>query len=202
MKKSIVVFALALFLQLSILSAQNCQMMPAHPQAGESITINYDPTGTDLEGMDVYAVAYVLEMGETLKAHDVAMAKSDNGYTASFQTPAKAQAVVFKFENEGGDKSDNNNDEGYHTKIYKGDKPVKNAYAVSSTIYGANARTFGIKANGSKAAELLELEMTKPTDRFSMDYISYYANAEGSSAGGEVRAPSSESASDEPPNRA
>ncbi len=177
MKKSFLIFAFAMFLNLSFLFAQSCQLSPAHPQAGESITIKYDPTGTDLEGMEVYAVAYILENGEVPKAHDVAMAKSDSGYTGSFQTPASAQAVYVKFENADGDKVDKNNDEGYHTKMYKGDTPVKNAYAVSSTIYGDYAGLFGIKANGTKLAETLEKGIANPADRFSMDNLSHYAKA-------------------------
>lgn len=177
MKKSILIFAFAMFLNLGLLFAQNFQMMPAQPQAGETFTINYDPIGTDLEGVDVFAVAYVLELGESPKAYDIAMAKSDDGYTASFQTPANAQAVVVKFENESGEMVDMNNGNGYHTKMYKNGKPVKNAHAVSSSIYGQSADLFGAKADGAKAAESLALEMTNPTDRFSMEYLSYYASA-------------------------
>ena len=135
--------------------------MPAQVQPGESISIKYDPAGSDLEGQEINAVAYVLEFGETPKAFDVAMAKSDNGYAGSFQTPANAQSVLVKFENGDGSKSDNNSDMGYHTMLYKDSKPVMNAHAATSAIYGNYARMLGVKANASKSKEHFDMEMGK-----------------------------------------
>ena len=177
MKQTILIFAFAFFLNLSFLAAQQFQLTPAQPQPGETISINYNPTGTELEGEKVFAIAYVLEFGKTPKAQDLPMAKSDNGYTTSFQTPANADAVFVKFENENGDKKDNNQDDGYHTILYKDCKPTKNANATTSTIYGEYAGSFGIKTNGSKATAALKKESTNSADILSMDYLKTYAIA-------------------------
>ncbi len=174
MKKSVLIFAFAIFLNIGFLAAQNFQLMPAQPKAGESITIKYDPTGTDLEGQDVFAVAYILELGETPKAQDIAMAKSDNGYSGSFQTSSKAQAVFVKFEDETGEIVDKNNEEGYHTKIYKDGQPTKDAHVVTSSIYGQYAGLFGIETNEGKAAT--EMAMVPAGDMLNTDYLSYYAS--------------------------
>ena len=177
MKKTILIFAFAFFLNLSFLAAQQYQLTPDQPQPGETISIKYDPTGTELEGEKVYGIAYILEFGKTPKAQDLPMAKSDNGYTTSFQTPANADAVFVKFENENGDKKDNNHEDGYHTMLYKDGKPTKNANASTSTIYGEYAGSFGIKPNGSKALAAIEKETTNPSDLFNMDYLKTYAVA-------------------------
>ncbi len=147
MKRSILIFTLSLFFSLSTLIAQEWQVMPEQPQAGEKMTIHYNPTGGELEGTDVYAIAYVLQYEKMPDAHDVEMSVSDNGLTGHFQVPADAQAIMVKFTNEDGSKKDNNNDEAYHTMVFKNGKPVKNAYAASSSAYGSYARTVGIKSN-------------------------------------------------------
>lgn len=61
-------------------------------------SIKYDPTGTDLEGLDVFAIAYVLELGQATKAHDLPLTKTGDAYSAKFQSPENAQVVFFKFE--------------------------------------------------------------------------------------------------------
>lgn len=174
MKKSVLMFVFAMFLNIVFLSAQNFQLIPAQPEAGESITIKYDPTGTDLEGEEVYTVAYTMELGESPKAQDVTMAKSDNGYSGSFQTSSNTQVVFVRFENEDGAIVDKNNEDGYHTKIYKDGKPTKDAHVVTSAIYGKYANLFDLKADGNKAA--IEMAMIPSADLLSIDYLSYYAN--------------------------
>ena len=175
MKKSVLVFVFTMLLNIGFLSAQNFQVMPAHPEAGESITIKYDPKGTVLEGEEVFAIAYILELGEGPVAQDVAMTKSDNGYSGSIPTSSKTEAVFVKFENETGEIVDKNNEDGYHTKIYKGGKPTKDAHVVTSSIYGRYANLFGIKADEQKA--MVEMKKLPSTDLLNIDYLSYYTNA-------------------------
>ncbi len=175
MKRSILVFVLSLFFSLPSLFSQSWKLTPTQPQEGEKMTIQYNPVGGVLEGIDVYTIAYVLELGQSPKAYDVAMTRSNNGYTGSFQTPKNAQAIYFKFTNEDGKKIDINNDEGYHTKIYKDDQTVKNAYVVTSSIYGELADLFGIKLNASKAAEAFKMEVKNPAEQLSKEYLINYA---------------------------
>lgn len=174
MKKSILLFICSIF-SLSTLFSSTFHIIPEQPQVGTTISIKYDPTGTDLQGQEIFAIAYTLELGKSPKAHDVILNKSDKSYTANFQVPSNTQAVFFKFTNKDGKKVDTNNEEGYHTMIYEGDKPVKHAYVMTSTIYGKNADLLGLKLQADKAVKAFEMGITNPSERFSDDYLRDYA---------------------------
>ncbi|MEM1321714.1 MAG: TlpA disulfide reductase family protein [Bacteroidota bacterium] len=175
MKKLILAFSL--FFCLSNLLAQEWQLQPKQPQSGDKMTIQYHPNGGELEGMEVYAIAYVFEMGQAVVAHDVPLVNAGNGYTGDFQAPDQAQLVLFRFENERGDKVDNNKEQGYYTYLYNGDQIAPHSYALAAGIYGEHADLIGIETDGAKSAELLKKGTENPSDRLSKDHLKCYAVA-------------------------
>ncbi len=175
MKNSILILMLSFL--FGSLTAQNFQLSPSQPQSGEVLNFSYEAEGGELAAENVIAVAYVFEMGERLKAIELDLSNIDNTYHGSYSIPEAAQAIFFKFQNEDGSKVDKNDNEGYHTKIYKDGIPVKNAHLMVSSAYAYSARWLGLESNPEKVKEAFELEMSVKDERFSKDYLPYYATA-------------------------
>jgi len=96
---------------------------PTRPVPGSSIRISYDPSRTDLSGMEgIEAVAYLME-GKLPRAMEVALARQGNTYVGTVETTDTTLAIFLAFTS--GDKTDNNGDKGYYTILYdKKGQPV------------------------------------------------------------------------------
>lgn len=157
--------------------AQRCQVDSDKIQPNQVITIQYDPSGTDLVGEEVFAVAQVFEEGMKTMAHDVDLKSNGDGYSGTFKVPEKAQVIFINFENESQKVVDNNEKQGYVYLVHSGDKVSKETYLSAFYAVGPYARSFGINSNVDQAKMYFE-NATGGDAAVMMDFkhINAYAN--------------------------
>jgi len=141
---SVMVFSL---LTINLSAQRNLSFQPEQPKAGETIRIRYNPSGTELLGMDnISAIAYLFANKNLPVAYEVPLKKQDNVFVGEIPTNDSTSAVFIRFNSE--NKIDNNNEEGYYTMIYGADgKPVQGAALAMSNAFGNYSYPVGIKPN-------------------------------------------------------
>src|SRR5829696_8797650 len=111
------ILLLVVFNATSIQAQKNVAFRPEQPKPGESIRVRYNPSATDLFGMDnISALAYLLANKGEPVVQEVQLSKDGNVYVGDITTNDSTRAVFVKFMS--GDKTDNNLDEGYYTLMY------------------------------------------------------------------------------------
>ena len=126
---------------------------PEKPQAGEEITVMFDPAGTSLEekeNVDLIAYLYNVELDDAI---GVEMKKEGKGFTASFTTLPTTKGVVVKFvDRDNNELEESNNGKGYLLSIYDASGNVvpgsKAGLAVAYYIWGRSA---GLERDGEKS---------------------------------------------------
>ncbi len=157
--------------------AQRCQVQPETLQSNQTVTIQYDPTGTDLESAKIFAVAKVFDKNLDVLAFDVVLKASGNQFTGSFKVPQGAHVVAFQFENELQTAVDNNEKQGYVHLIHTGKSVSNDIYLTAAYAVGAYARALDINPNPEKATIYLEKAMGGDVSKkMDFKYINAYAN--------------------------
>ena len=165
---------------LNTLSSSTLKMSPEKPERGDQVVMEYSSVGTDLEGQDVFAVAYVLEMGEDDQVFDLKLQKtSADNYKTTFEVPTNAHVVYFKFTDSKDAAFDSNEGKGYYTMVYKDGNPMEGSYVVASSIYGSKASIYGLEADASKLTEMYDKSSMTLEDMMSKACLAYYAEKSG-----------------------
>ena len=168
-----------LFAQIP-LNAQKFTCSPEKPVPGETVTIQYDPTGTPLEGLTTFdAVAYLFDFDQNdmAVAIEIPLKKEGNSYMGTVATTKTATALLFGFENLEAKKSDNNDENGYKVLFYQSDrsKAVPGAYATKSMIFGGYGYLGGVKTDREKALTLMQTEFElNPSSKQNVKFYGFY----------------------------
>lgn len=178
------------------LHAQHLTFLPEKPAPGEAVTFRYDPADTPLKGSDkVYATALLFSESETPEAIDVDMQPAGAFFTGALATSADAKALFIKLENESGELSDNNKEQGYWAMFYQAGRqePVQGAYAsMAQAVYSYSFYT-GIKRSPEQALDYLRQEFqlypaSKLNARFATDFAGLAAQNKDEKALGQAKA--------------
>src|ERR1700744_1632031 len=98
-----------------------------YPAAGKKISLDYDPTGTSLDGKkEIKAAVFYLD-NKDYPAADVDLKADGKFLKGDFSVPDNAKAFYIKISS--GEDVDNNNDKGYVYLVYKDKHPIEGAYA-------------------------------------------------------------------------
>lgn len=159
---------------LLVAAQESFEVMPKKPVAGQTITIEYMPRNTVLQGHnDFEATAYLLE-GKTPLAREVTLKQQGGLFQGSVKTNDSTKAVFFSFAKN--ELRDNNNDEGYYAVLYnKKGSVVPGAHLAVAQAFNNYAFTWEMKRNKEKALELLKKEFASPAAKttFRNDYLQY-----------------------------
>ena len=155
---------------------KNLSFAPEQPKPGETISIKYNPSATELFGVEgISAYAYMLYDKSTPVVQEVQLTKDGSNYTGNITTNDSVRAIVLKFAKDV--KTDDNNGQGYHILLYgKDGNPVRGANLAMGKLYANSGYMLGLKRNPEGGAEMMKTEFTlypsaKETSR--ADYISY-----------------------------
>lgn len=172
--KKITTLLLFLSFTLLIYAQKNFEVMTPKPVAGSTITIEYMPRNTVLQGVkDFEATAYLLE-GPLPRAIEVPLKQEGGIFRGSVKTADTTRAVFFSFAKD--EKQDNNNDEGYFTLLYdKNGKEVAGAQSAIASAYANFGGIWGLKRNATKATEFNQREFANAAskEKFINDYLAY-----------------------------
>ena len=91
------------------------------PKAGETITLTYDPTGTNLKGKGTPDCIVYLMDDKKNPAVDVDLKAEGQLFKGSFTVPADTKLIAVKLYQDTA--IDNNKKQGYSFMIYKDGKP-------------------------------------------------------------------------------
>ena len=129
-----------------------------NPKPNEKITLTYNPAGTPVDGKtDLTAMVYFLD-NKDFPASDVELKPSGKLLKGEFTVPATAKAFFIKIAKD--NVIDDNNEQGYISMVYKGDKPVEGAYASKAYVLfsGMGAALAKIKTDQIEAYSLYKKE--------------------------------------------
>lgn len=158
-----------LFSVAGVCAQQKFQFTPEKPQAGDLITITYEPAG-DIANTQFPVEGVVYLQGSNVQAaDDIALKKEGKKYTASVQTDTSHNFIYFGFTAD--KKTDNNFNEGYRIQLYQGEKLKKGSHLSLSQFYSYNA--VGVERNGEKALENMEKEFTLYPDSKKKNVMGY-----------------------------
>ncbi len=150
---------------------------PEKPQAGDEITVMYDPAGTPLEStdnIDMVAYLYSVDLDDAV---GIEMEKEGKGYKASFNTLPTTRGVIVKFVDRADyEKADINDKEGYLIKIYDKDgNVIAGSRAGLAGAYYLWSSAAGIERNGEKSISEYNKAFAENTD-VKHEYLDSYFN--------------------------
>lgn len=156
--KNIMLFIL-LFSVAGVYAQQNFQFTPEKPQAGDLITITYEPAG-DIANTQLPVEGWVYFQGSRTEsevdqvAQDIILKKEGKKYTSTVKTDTSHNFLYFGFTAD--NKFDNNFNEGYWIQLYDGEKLKKGSYLNLASLYDYNP--VGVKENNEKRLDNMEKE--------------------------------------------
>ncbi|MEO7046465.1 MAG: TlpA disulfide reductase family protein [Ferruginibacter sp.] len=182
MKKSILFIVVCIILS-QVVYAQNkpaLTLSDQHPHAGKNYTLNYNPTGTPLDGQKsiVVKMYYFTDPEKNVSSVEMPVKKESGIWTAKFELPKTAKAFYFSVS---ADKiTDTNNGNGYTFFVYNNEKPVVGANAFIATLYVFDNPRAGNTKNIDLATSYLNKEFDEyPESRkpFVQTYYNILLNA-------------------------
>ena len=162
----------------SALSAQNLTFQPERPMPGETVQFRYNPAGTPLEGVETIYASALLFAGERPDAVDVELKAEGDAFVGEIPTGTDIKALFVKIENEAGDKTDSNDDQGYSTMFYRDGRstPVQGAYGSLAQALNSFAYYAGVKRAPEKALEFYQMEFQQyPASRADKMFANDFA---------------------------
>ena len=131
--KLLLILPAVLIIQSAFSQTNHVVLSDQYPAAGETVSINYDPAGTPLDGKkDISASAYYLD-NKDYPVSEIILTPGDKSLKGNLTIPVTAKAFYIKLSS--GDVIDNNNDTGYVYLLYdKGRKPIAGAYAAEASM--------------------------------------------------------------------
>lgn len=180
---------LALLVAAGLQAQKNLVLQPEQPKPGETIKIRYNPSATELFGMEnITALAYLVANKGTPVVQEVQLAKAGNEYVGEITTNDTTRAVFVRFMS--GEKSDVNNDEGYYTFMYGPDgKPMQGAALAAGLGFYQFSYPFGIKFNAETYARLTKQEFAQAgsKEKFKAEYMNLLAQSKDEAEKEELR---------------
>ncbi len=162
---------------------------PEKPAPGDSITVLYNPRGTELAASDnISMVSYFYSKGLP-EAKETVMRRKNGSWNAFLLIPEESCGALIKFQDD--DAIDNNEKKGYVIHLYdKEGEPVPGTYAGLAESYAGWATYFlEIETNEKEVNDLFQEEFTN-NPGLKKDYLLYYFRNlyTMGSAGGQERA--------------
>jgi thiol-disulfide isomerase/thioredoxin len=134
--------------------AQTVKFSSSTPEAGQTLSFIYDPTGSKLEKLANVKCDVYTYINNKFKLVSVPLIKEGSTYKGSF-TPVDSTAIAVLSFSADGTKDENPN--GYYTLFYKGGKPTAMAYYWESQFYNGMGKAYA-GANVDNAKALLAFE--------------------------------------------
>lgn len=176
--KKLTILLLAVTFTIAASAQKNFEVMTKNPAPGSTITIEYMPRNTALQGVkDFEATAYLLE-GKLPLAKSIILKQDGGLYRGTVKTNDSTRAVFFSFAKD--ELSDNNNDEGYYTLLFdKKGAEVIGANQAAAIVFNSYGGIWNLKRNVDKAAEFNKKEFANPASREKLanEYFSYLAQS-------------------------
>ena len=171
---SIASLLLVVITATGIQAQKNIAFQPEQPKPGESIRIRYNPSATELFGLDnINALAYLVPNKGMPAVQEIQLTKDGNFYVGDVTTNDSTRAVFVKFTS--GEKIDNNLDEGYYTLMYGPDgKPVQGASLAAGLGFYNHSYAIGLKFNRETYAKLGKEEFNQyaaSKEKFRSEYV-------------------------------
>jgi thiol-disulfide isomerase/thioredoxin len=181
---------LASLVTASLQAQKNLVFEPAQPAPGQTIQIRYNTSATELFGLDnISALAYLLANKGQPVVQEVQLSKQGADYVGNITTNDSTRAVFVRFTS--GEKSDNNNGEGYYTLLYGTDgKPMQGAALAAATGFYSNAYPIGMKFNAETFARVARQEFDQypgSKQKFLADYLSALSQSKEESGKEELK---------------
>lgn len=181
---------LVLFMTATVQAQKNLVFQPEQPKPGETLKIRFNPSATELFGMDnITALAYLVANKGVPVVQEVQLSKAGNEYVGDVITNDTTRAVFVRFMS--GEKSDVNNDEGYYTLMYSPDgKPMQGAALAAGLGFYQYAYPFGIKFNADTYTKLSRQEFTDNAaskEKFRNEYLNLLAQSKDEADKTELR---------------
>jgi thiol-disulfide isomerase/thioredoxin len=157
-------FLFFVFVAALVQAQQNFEVLTKKPIAGSTITIEYMPRNTALQGHnDFEAIAYLLEGAEP-QAKSITLKQQGGLFRGTVKTNDSTKAVFFSFVKD--ELRDNNNEQGYYTPLYdkKGNLVPGAQLAIGNAFYNF-ASLLDLKRNKEKAAEWMKKEFASASFR-------------------------------------
>jgi thiol-disulfide isomerase/thioredoxin len=142
---------------ITVAAQKNFQYTPEKPQAGDKITIIYEPAG-DLANILTPVEGIVYLQGNKNAAEDIILKREGNKYTGTIQTDTSQNFLYLGFSTD--QKKDNNYNEGYWIQLYDGDKIKKGSNFSLAQFYQYYGSQVGVDKNNEKALSNFEKEFS------------------------------------------
>ncbi|HUC80780.1 MAG TPA: TlpA disulfide reductase family protein [Flavisolibacter sp.] len=176
--KKLTILLLAVTLTITATAQKNFEVLTKNPTPGSTITFEYMPRNTALQGVkDFQATAYLLE-GKLPLAKAVTLKQDGGIYRGSVKTNDSTRAVFFAFAKD--EKADNNNDEGYYTMLYdKKGAEVIGANQALAVVFDGYGGIWNMKTNAEKAAGFYKKEFANAVakEKLANEYLNYLSQS-------------------------
>ncbi len=183
-----IIFILLIMASLEV-SAQSFSYTPEKPQAGQSITVSYTPSGLLAGTKGPIDLIYYTSRSSGIYGYDGTFRKQGNSYVTTIPTDASDQLVMLRISS--GKDIDNNKNEGYLIPLYKGEMLQKGADFAMGKFYDNVGRNMGVDPVPEKALKYMEEEFESyPEEKNTNDIITYlrvYKNVHPDKAGNEIQ---------------
>lgn len=160
-----------LLLFVSIESFGQLTVSPVKPQAGQNITISYQPAGLLSGTKNPISLVYYTLRGDNLFAFDGDWKKSGGSYSFTFPTHADDNLVMLRITD--GTLLDNNQGQGYLIPLYNGDEVCKGTYFSMGRFYESLGQRFDISPIPAKALAYFDDEYQKYPEEKAKNIVSY-----------------------------
>jgi len=148
---------------------------PESPEPGKSLTVKYNPQGTELENSKSIELVVYSYNKDLISTEGYFMEKVDNHFEASFVPHNDAEGLVIKFvDGDDLEMEDLNDKEGYLISLYDiSGKILPGASAGYATALGSWIRSVGLDGDSETSiAKLREVFKTNPETK--TDYLEFY----------------------------
>lgn len=172
-KKFLLIILLLATIEVS--AQQSLSYTPEKPQAGQSISITYSPSGNLAAVNQQVSLKYYTIRAGNYMANDGDFKKSGNKYVALIPTDTADQLVMLKIFS--GDIVDNNDNKGYVIPLYKGDELVRGADYALGLFYASAAENFNVDVDQKKGLEYMEQEFQHhpgEKEKNAITYLRFY----------------------------
>lgn len=164
---------IALLIMSSVeVAAQSFSYIPEKPQAGQTITVSYTPSGLLAGTSGPVNLIYYTSRKSGIYAFDGTFNKKGNMYVATIPTDTADLLVMLRISSE--NNIDNNNGEGYLIPLYKGEMLQKGVDFSMGEFYNNLGRNMGIDPVPEKALNYMDEEFEKyPEEKNSNRILTY-----------------------------
>lgn len=156
-------------------SYSRLQIEPESPQAGNTVTVSYQPESATFKKQPVLTAAIYYSIGKRMEASELQLKKNKSNWTGNFQLPDSAVAFFVKIV--AGKETDNNDKKGYAFFVMdeKGE-PIKESYYGMWKFYRGEGRMAGFDADSKKADYYFNkyYDQGLPKDASFSETITYY----------------------------